>query len=222
MRKYLVFLGAFMFMISIVALPLAWGQPLSMGRIGLSGKAIVKAGKGLVFQSPKDAEAPLMRGAAVETRGGGQALFDWTGKGTMALSENGGAVVYGDGLALSKGTLAIRLNPGQEVTIKSMGYTFQVQAPHDANGIAKFIAEGGKVKVVSETTVIKGESIDDPAKLSAGQSGTFGGSTAASAGGAPAFLGPVAIAGGAVAGSIAVAASASNKGGGPTASPSTP
>jgi len=207
----------------VVGLPVVWAQPLSMGRIGLKGSALVKAGKGLVFQSPKDAGAPLMLNSLAKTKAGGQALFDWTGKGSIALGEEGQAGVIEKGLELGKGALAINLNPGKEIIVNALDCTFHIIAPPGSAGLAKIAIEGNRVKAVSETAKIKGACEHKGAFiLLAGQSGTYGGAIAATAAATPAYLGPALIAGGSAAGVIAVAASASNNGGGPTASPSTP
>jgi len=93
-------LSAFFFLISLISVSVSWGQPLSMGRIELKGKGIVDAGKGLVFQAPKDKEAPLMPGSKVITEGKSSAVFDWSGKGSMMLYENGETGVGEDGFEL--------------------------------------------------------------------------------------------------------------------------
>jgi len=192
----LVFLGCAM------GLPLAWSQPLSMGRIELKGNTMITGGNGLAFQSPQDTEAPLMGGETVKTQGKSQALFDWKGKGSMVLDENGETVVNTSGFELMKGKLTLRVNAGEVMKVKALGKIYTVQAPAGKVGVATIEIKDNMIKL-------------------AGVIFLGGGSGAVVASSTSALLGPALIGGGAIAGITAVAVSESNNGGG-TASPSTP
>ncbi len=182
----------------VIFVPQLWAQPLSMGKIELQGKAVVKAGEGLVFQAPKEAEAPLMSGSAIST-GNGKALVSWTDKGSMVLDSNSKATVTEDGFELNSGKLSLRVNPGQTIKVKALGKVYTVKAPTS--------------KVAEATIIVKNNSVK-----TAGLIFLNGGGSA----GAPGYLGPALLAGGSAVGIAAVAASASNNGGGGVASPSAP
>ena len=188
------------FLSLVTLLPLSWAQPLSMGKIELQGNAVVKAGKGLVFQAPGESEAPLMGGAAINT-GNGKALISWTDKGSMVLDNNSSAVVTGEGFELKSGKMVLRVNPGQTVKVKALGKVYMVKAP---------------TSKVAEATIL----IKDNVVKTAGLALMGGGAGAAA--GAATYVGPALIAAGAAGGIAGVASSASSNGGGGVASPSAP
>ena len=207
------FLVACAFLVFFISLPVSWGQPISMGRVELKGKVRVEIGKELVFQSPKDVEAPIMVGSVIDAEKEGRALLDWTGKGTLVLPADSRSVVNDKGLRLERGAVSIRLNPAKRIVIDALDCTFTVIAPPDKAGIAKIAIKGLNVEVHSETAKIEGSCRRKGAfVLLAGQHGVYG---------PPSILGPVLI--GSTAGVLAViGAFASNKGGGGRVSPYTP
>ena len=193
--------AGFIFLAMPLCASLSWGQPLAMGKIELQGKAVVKAGKGLVFQAPKEAEAPLMQGASISTGSNGKALVDWTGKGSMAFDQNSAARVTEDGFELMKGKVTVRLNPGQVLKIKAMGKVYVIKAAAGKAAVATIAMNGSTVSTTGAVAMAGGSAI---------------------AGAAPGYVGPALLAGASVGGIAAVAASESNKGGGGVASPTTP
>jgi len=195
-------LSAFFFLVSLIGVSVSWGQPLSMGRIELKGKGIVDAGKGLVFQAPKDKEAPLMPGSKVITEGKSSAVFDWSGKGSMVLYENSETGVGEDGFELMKGKLMLRMNPGQELKVKALDKIYIVKAPADKVGVATIEIKDNAVRIAG-MIFLEG-----------------GGGGAVAAGGSA--LVPMLIAGGALAGGVAIAVSNNGGGGGGSASPYRP
>ncbi len=200
-RKIFLLIGGFMFLSLGVCLPMAAAQPFSMGKVELQGKTVVKGSNGLVFQAPKETEAPLMRGASIETGKNGKALFDWTSKGSMVLDNNSEASVTEEGFELTRGTLTLRLNPGQEMKVKALGKVYIVKAPAGKVGVATISVANNAVKTAGAVFL-----------------GGGGAATASAA----AYVGPALIAGGAAAGIAGVAGSASTNGGPGVASPSNP
>ncbi len=143
--------------LSLLAFPFAsWGEPLSMGRIDLMGPAHVRAGDGLVFQSPDDAEAPLMEGSVVQTMPNGQALVDWKGKCAASLEGNGQAGFDRHSLNLSKGTMIVRVRPGKKVNVRALDSRLEIKAPSRSAGIAKLVIRGDNVRVISNTAKVTG------------------------------------------------------------------
>jgi len=133
-----------------------------------------------------------MPGAKVNTGKNGEALFDWSGKGSMVLDENSKANVGKEGFELFKGKLTLRVNPGQELKVKALDNYYLVKAPSNKVGIATIEIDNSKVKIAG-LIFLEG-----------------GGGASAGAG----MLGPALFAGGALAGVIAVAASNNGGGGG--------
>lgn len=200
--KSVSILSVFFFLFSVVSVSVSWGQPLSMGRIELKGKVKVDAGKGLVFQAPKDQEAPLMPDSKVVTEGKSSAVFDWSGKGSMMLYENGETGVGKDGFELMKGKLMLRVNPGQELKVKALDKIYIVKAPADKVGVATIEIKDNAVRIAG-MIFLEG-----------------GGGAAVMAGGSP--LVPLLVTGGALAGGIAIAVTSNGGGGGGTVSPYRP
>ena len=106
-----------------------------------------------------------------------------------------------DGFELKAGKLVLRVNPGQMVKVKALGKVYMIKAPASKVAEATIIIKNNTVKVAGLVPMSGSASAADPA---------------------PSYLGPALLAGAAVAGVAAVAASESNKGGGGVASPSTP
>ena len=212
-RAGLFFFVVFLTLTFSVKLSVSWGKPLSMGRVELEGKVKVEIGKELVFQSPKDTEAPIMVGSVIDTEKGGQALLDWTEKGTLVLPVDSKSIVHDKGLRLERGAVSIRLNSEKRIVIDVLDCTFTVIAPPDKMGIAQISINGSNVEVHSETAKIEGFCRRKGAFiLLAGQQGVYGPSL---------VLEPVLI--GSTAGVLAVVgAFASSKGGGRRVSPYTP
>jgi hypothetical protein len=214
LKKKLSIISSIVFFGFFACLPTAWGQPLSMGRVELKGSARVEAGKGLVFQTPKDTEAPLMPGSKITTEVKSQALFDWTGKGSLILPDESQGLVNEKGLRLEKGAVSTRLDPGRSIVIDALNCTFTIIAPPGAEGIATVAIEGRSVRVSSETAKVKGYCRHKGAFiLLAGQSGVYGSSAS--------LLGPI-LFGAGVLGGIIAAASNTGGGGGGHVSPITP